>query len=516
MSTPEPQSSRRVDPDPSVTEAVGRHHSLVSALADLVDNAIDAHAQHVLIRFLQREDMIDGLLVIDDGGGMDSATIDQAMTYARRREYGDQDLGHFGIGMKAASFSQADELYVWSKRHGAPYVGRGIQARSRTEGPVVDTYATEDATQRYRSFTAPFPRETGTVVEWREPRTFLRSRLTPEQTAWIEDQVADIRTHLGLVLHRILERGEVTITIDVLDEDAPYAAGIPRTVEPLDPFGNGGSGYPGYPTELGIDLPTGPTSLTLTIWPARNHGPAWSLGGRSPLDSQGLYVYRRDRLLQAGGWNGLAPPADDLSRARMRLEVSDAVDHLVTINPEKTGVQLDPTLVAAIQNGITPAGGTIRSYREDVRTGAREARKRSPRPITIPEPGTGVSARLREAFGDNADFTGAGPVDLKWGSMGEELVFDVDTENNCVWLNARYREALGGVPRGRNDDAPLAKTLLHVIVGRYAAGDRLGSKTKREIAAWNNVLLAAIEEYAGQVASGRGRRAAVTETRDYQ
>ena len=40
-------------PDPRALEGLGRNHSLETALADLVDNSIDAGATHVLIRLLR-------------------------------------------------------------------------------------------------------------------------------------------------------------------------------------------------------------------------------------------------------------------------------------------------------------------------------------------------------------------------------------------------------------------------------------------------------------------------------
>ena len=39
-SAPQPVSSRVVPPDPSITSAIGRHHTLVSAVADLVVDAV--------------------------------------------------------------------------------------------------------------------------------------------------------------------------------------------------------------------------------------------------------------------------------------------------------------------------------------------------------------------------------------------------------------------------------------------------------------------------------------------
>ena len=500
---PQPISTRRVDPDPAITSAIGRHHSLETAVADLVDNSLDAGAQHILIRFLMRDEIVSGLVVVDDGQGMDSVRIDEAMTYARRRDYGDGELGHFGIGMKAASLSQADRLHVWSRRHAAPAVGRGLAAESLDTGPMVETFAADEAQRHLDSLDAGFPLDHGTMVEWREPREFLHSRSPEEQQAWAERQIASLRTHLGAVLHRILEHGDVTITLDTFDEDVGLG-GVPRRVEPLDPFPPR-TGLGGYPAELDLGLSDGEATALLTVWPVGAVEPGWALGGRPHTETQGLFVYRHDRLLQMGGWGGLTEASPDLERARVRLDITDILTSHVTINPEKTGVVLGHELVSALMSGTTADGATLRDYLEDVRTGARDARKRTPRPIEVPEPGKGFSAALVQAFEANARFSGHHPVDMRWTRLGANVVFEVVPEKRTIFLNTTYREALGGIRSGRSDDAPLIKTLLHVLIGKYAAGAFLGAKAKREIAAWNQVLLSAIDVHGRQGEIRRGR-----------
>ena len=124
---------RTVAPDPSITRAVGRHHSFETAIADLVDNSVDATATQVLVRFLQSNGAVTGLQLIDNGLGMDAEALDSAMTFAKKREYRGKDLGHFGIGLKAASLSQADVLRVYSHRDGAQSAGRSIRAATPTD-----------------------------------------------------------------------------------------------------------------------------------------------------------------------------------------------------------------------------------------------------------------------------------------------------------------------------------------------------------------------------------------------
>ncbi len=107
---------RSVPPDPGVLRAIGLNHAFESAVADLVDNSIDANARNVLIRFVLHGGLVDRLLVVDDGAGMDESQIDGAMQLGRAKSESLGALGHFGMGLKSASFSQASVLTVLSRQ----------------------------------------------------------------------------------------------------------------------------------------------------------------------------------------------------------------------------------------------------------------------------------------------------------------------------------------------------------------------------------------------------------------
>ncbi|WP_182358940.1 ATP-binding protein [Tomitella gaofuii] len=92
----------KLKPDAGFVESVGVHRTLSSALADLVDNGKDAGADRLLIRLLTKNDRLVTVETLDNGCGMNDSMIDSAMTLGYRRIYATRDLGHFGIGMKAA------------------------------------------------------------------------------------------------------------------------------------------------------------------------------------------------------------------------------------------------------------------------------------------------------------------------------------------------------------------------------------------------------------------------------
>ena len=124
--------SVRLVSDPRSLEALGRNHTLEAAIAELVDNSVDAGAKHALVRFVRDGGRLVRLLVVDDGGGMSENHIDIAMTVGGSRQYRKGEIGRFGLGMKAASFSQARSVTVVSAAAGPrPRVAAGTSSRPR-------------------------------------------------------------------------------------------------------------------------------------------------------------------------------------------------------------------------------------------------------------------------------------------------------------------------------------------------------------------------------------------------
>ena len=56
------------------------------------------------------------MLLIDDGKGMNDTEMNEALVYGRRRSYEDYELGHFGVGLKNSTMSQAYEATILSKK----------------------------------------------------------------------------------------------------------------------------------------------------------------------------------------------------------------------------------------------------------------------------------------------------------------------------------------------------------------------------------------------------------------
>ena len=139
--------------------------------------------------------------------------------------------------------------------------------------------------------------------------------------------------------HRFIERGTLKVKMDqqlVGQTAVPYWV----EVEALNPFAYEVSGSPLYPKkfvsgQLG-DLE--PLEFEAHIWPPTSQAPAYYLGKRA--DVPRFFVYRKDRLIQAGGWLGLVNDDSEphSSLARIRFDLPESAEETFGINVQKSTV----------------------------------------------------------------------------------------------------------------------------------------------------------------------------------
>lgn len=104
-----------------------RYRHPANAVAELIDNAIDANARRIEVLVKENRALVserrhwrvDSLAVYDDGDGMDGKTLEEALRFGGRA--GDSQLnriGKYGIGLPTSSVSQSRRLEVWSWQQG--------------------------------------------------------------------------------------------------------------------------------------------------------------------------------------------------------------------------------------------------------------------------------------------------------------------------------------------------------------------------------------------------------------
>jgi hypothetical protein len=478
-------------PDPRALDGLGRNHSFETALADLVDNSIDAGATKVVIRVVLKSGKPTWLCVVDNGRGMTPYDIDTAMTLGGRREYRSADLGRFGLGLKAASFSQARSLTVLSKASGWEAVGRRWQLDRSLDGFHCDYVPAEFAEREITgAWGLPEDDVTGTVVRWDEVSAFPATDDPARVDEFVTRTVSATCTHLGLVFHRHLERQRVAITMEIQDAENP-SAGRSVEVDPINPFGYARSGKAEYPKSLVATSGSSQIVFRCHIWPGRANTPQFKLPA-GPMDSQGLYFYRRDRLLHIGGWDGIHAPDRRLQLARVEVDIDDDIAGLFKMNPEKSRILVGPEFGSLSEAARAEDGTSFTDYLAVAEEVFRASRKRSNSRKPMVPPGKGFPPKVRDSIEDEIPaIFGAKPIDIRWKRFDGDNFFEVDRDGQTLWLNGGYRTALLGGRRGGLNDLPMIKTLLYLLIENVFQGEWLGARDKDNIELWQELLTVA-------------------------
>ena len=294
-----------------------------TALADIVDNSISAHARSVAIRFAWDGES-SNVAILDDGVGMDAVELDGAMRLGERSPLESRaadDLGRFGLGLKTASFSQCRRLTVASMRDGVMNCLRwdlDVLASSADHG----WHLLEGAEPGSEHLLEPLRAAgKGTLVVWER----LDRILTPgfsEQN--LLDLVDNVERHLAMVFHRYLD-----------GERKPFRISInSQPIASWDPFLKNHSATWSSPVAT-ISTRTGTVEVQCHVLPHRDHLTSHQVeaaaGPHGWTAQQGFHVYRNRRLLLAGSWLGLGHgrswTKEEAHRlARIRLDIRNSAD----------------------------------------------------------------------------------------------------------------------------------------------------------------------------------------------
>lgn len=481
----------RLKPDAGLVKSLGSHHTFESAIADLVDNCIDAEATRISIRLLTENERLVQVEVVDNGKGMDATAADQAMTLGHQREYVDTDLGHFGLGLKAASFGHSNVLTVWSSRSGAIPVGRRINRADFAKDFSCQVLSADAATavQEQRKKQVGFAR--GTTVVWSGLRSTYHGRNTAEASEWLSKTERAVRQHLGVTFHRLIAKNAIAIDILVGEfEHDDEAIGTP--VKVIDPFGYATSGRPGYPKTFVATSGSHEIRFECHIWPAKTDIPGYRIQGKSGEKFQGFYIYRNDRLLQVGGWSEVANSLVQRQLARVVIDDASAIGSLLTMNPEKSGLRFEAGFKDALSHAHAPDGTTFDQYLSDAEDTYKTANKRIMTRHPVIAPSRGFTPAVRKQIEAELGLIKSGALEVRWAGMGEGDFFDIDFGNSVLLLNQRYRHLFA--PQGSSlNDAPLIKVLMFLLTHHIFEGTNLGAKDKDNIALWRAILGAAVK-----------------------
>lgn len=474
-------------PDASILSAIGRGHTLASAVADLIDNSIDAGATRVNVRFVTNNAVVRSIRIRDDGCGMTVAQLERAMSLGGGSEHSGSDQGHFRVGLKAASLSQARILTVFSATGFSPAAGVRLdraQSGPQIRAQVIDASAAASVLHR-RGLDA----DSGTVVEWSGLESVSEATSYHARRNWFETMIVQLRDELGLIFHRLIDADRIRIEIDELDENS-NESGAPRLVKPIDPFAFEQSGATGYPRELVADLSGGGRlRMTCHLLAPAVDGPNVKMLGRPRVSWQGLYVYRNDRLLHSGGWLQLHPDGGvDTQLARAAIELTPDVLGAVVMNAEKRGVVLRPSAMQALERARTD-DFSLTGYFNDAAEAWRRGRPREFRPLPFAALGegapSGLESLVEKTVGVRDDATA---ISFGWGDLLPRQLYSFEPLTGLVLLNSQHGAELEEDPARLE----LLKTSIFLLLEPHAGKERLAAHTRQRLDVVHAALAATV------------------------
>ena len=139
-----------------------------SALAELVDNSLQAGAGRVLIDIVAAPDNAVypiRISVLDDGCGMDRRTLRQALHFGGSSRFNDRTgLGRYGMGLPNSSLSQARRVEVFTWRKAGAVIFSYLDVDEIAGGRL--TEVPDPAAAPLPKWLPNAPGPTGTLVVW--------------------------------------------------------------------------------------------------------------------------------------------------------------------------------------------------------------------------------------------------------------------------------------------------------------------------------------------------------------
>lgn len=354
--------SEIADPNPEflIKSIAEQGYSLESSLADLMDNSVSANANKIEVLIKMEQEPFT-LFVADNGHGMDEDALKVNMQFpsnSPEEERSVFDLGRFGLGMKTASFSQTRCFTVLSRKKGTKnYSGRTwdvsylkqvgkwrliVNTQEEITKLIQQYYSlSEGHLNRFEDFDA------NTIVVWKGLYKFENYLEEDNRQSALKKQITEVTSdYLSLVFHRYMERKanplQIRINNNLIAAFNPFPTKIPD-FRPIE-FKQKNFSTDTIKIE-GFVLPSRSIDESQSI-------STWTTKNRSLMDMEGIYIYRADRLIHFGGWNGIVKKAPRLQLARLRVDIGNSVDHLLHLNVAKSQIEIPHDLTAAFEKYI--------------------------------------------------------------------------------------------------------------------------------------------------------------------
>lgn len=301
-----------------------------TAIADLIDNSIDAQA--TLVDIIFRYEEIDGMIIIKDNGkGMNEKELQNAMSIGSkdpRNKRGERELGRFGMGLKTAGFSLGRRLSVLSKKDNN-YVERCWDLDYVSQ--CNEWKLLKKIPNHIKSVLDNIEEKNGTVVCIDKLDRFMgydSSKVTKESN--FLRKVRNIKEHLELTFHLLLDKKlDIYINGCKLEPWDPFLLDNPKTLEGEKQV------FRINQHKMSVSPFVLPHSSNFNELAYKRAG-----GVKGWRDQQGFYVYREERLLYFGNWLGMFSKDAASQLTRIKIDLENIADEDWQVDVKKSNISV--------------------------------------------------------------------------------------------------------------------------------------------------------------------------------
>lgn len=311
-----------------------------SAIADIVDNSIDADATKVWVDFIPVEGDFR-IVIADNGQGMDKNILDQALRLGSLTERdAETDLGKFGMGLVTASISIGKKLKVITKFNKQYYTASQdldiISVTNKFEKLIYPS--SKDEIKEFDKET--HKSASGTVV--------IIENCDHIQNKNINQLCNTLNEQLGRIFRLFIKsKKEISLRGDLI-----------KIQDPLMIDENGTKIFSDESFEVDMGETKETVRVRIAMLPEFDYHTARSKGVN--INNQGFYLMRNSREIATGKTLGIFPKHNDFNRLRMEIYFNGKLDALMGVNFTKKEIRPKQSILDKINQITFPQIKTIR------------------------------------------------------------------------------------------------------------------------------------------------------------
>jgi hypothetical protein len=229
--------------DPSGVESLrdNGYRDTGMALAELIDNSIQAEATKIEIILIERQiqgneridSLVNEIVIIDNGEGMNRKTLENSLRFGGGTRHGaKKGLGKFGMGLPNSSASQCPrfEVFSWQKPGKVLFNYFDFEEIKKQKSEFLPEVIEKEIPEFIQKNIVPFFKS-GTLIRWVncDRLSLRRSKKLIKKVEW----------PLGRIFRYFINEQSIEIKIRVFENNGKHYSenlSLSKTIKPVDPL----------------------------------------------------------------------------------------------------------------------------------------------------------------------------------------------------------------------------------------------------------------------------------------